>query len=169
VIKPTLERAVNEQINAELYSAYLYLAMRAWLERAGLPGMAHWMQIQFQEEMAHAERFYAYLLQRGGSVELRGVDGPPGAWDSPLAVFVETLAHERTVTARIDELATLALAERDHATHAFLQWFISEQVEEEATAEGLIQQLRRIGDSGQGALMLDREMAARVFTPPPPI
>jgi ferritin len=166
MIKPALEAALNSQINAEYYSAYLYLSMSAWAEREGLPGMANWFKVQFQEEQAHADRFFRYVIERGGRVTLTAIDGPPAAWESPLAAFEATLTHERHVTALIDALASLAMDERDHATLAFLQWFITEQVEEEANAENMAAQLRLVGDSGHGRLMLDREMAARVFTPP---
>ncbi|MFH1469256.1 MAG: ferritin [Pseudomonadota bacterium] len=166
MIKPAIQEALNNQINAEYYSAFLYLSMSAWAEREGLPGMANWFKIQFQEEQFHADRFFGYLLERGGHVTLTAIEGPPSSWSSPLEAFEATLVHERHVTSLIDALASLAMDERDHATLAFLQWFITEQVEEEAAADAIVAQLKLVGDSGHGRLMLDREMAARVFTPP---
>jgi ferritin len=167
MLEPSLERALNDQINAELYSAYMYLSMSAWFDDAGFPGMATWMKAQYQEEMFHVDKFFHYVLERGGKVTLRSIDAPPTQWDSALDVFEKTLAHERHVTGLINDLASLAMDERDHATLNFLQWFIAEQVEEEATASELVNQLRLVGASGHGMLMLDRELSTRVFTPPP--
>ncbi len=167
MLKPSLEKALNDQINAELYSAYMYLSMSAWCDDQGLSGMANWMKAQFQEEMFHADRFFHFVLERGGRITLRAIEAPPTEWASPLDIFEKTLAHERHVTSLVNDLASLALDERDHATHNFLQWFISEQVEEEATADNLVSQLRLIGASGHGLLMLDREMQTRQVTPPP--
>ena len=167
MLKDSLEKALNAQINAEMYSAYMYLSMSAWFDDHGLPGMSNWMKAQFQEEMFHADKFFHYVLERGGRVTLAAIEAPPVEWGSALDAFVKTLDHERHVTGLINDLASLALDERDHATHNFLQWFIAEQVEEEATAEEFVNQLRMVGNSGHGMLMLDREMKARVFTPPP--
>ncbi len=167
MLEPSLERALNDQINAELYSAYMYLSMSAWFDDAGFPGMAKWMKAQYQEEMFHVDKFFHYVLERGGKVTLRSIDAPPTQWDSALDVFEKTLAHEQHVTGLINELASLSMDERDHATLNFLQWFIAEQVEEEATASELVNQLRLVGASGHGMLMLDRELSTRVFTPPP--
>ncbi len=166
MMKPSLEQALNAQINAELYSAYMYLSMSAWFDDAGLPGMARWMKAQYQEEMFHVDKFFHYVLERGGKVTLAAIDAPPTEWDSALDVFEKTLAHEQHVTGLINDLASLAMDERDHATLNFLQWFIAEQVEEEATASELVNQLRMIGQSGHGMLMIDRELGVRVFTPP---
>ncbi len=168
MLKPSLEKALNDQINAELYSAYMYLSMSAWFDDAGFPGMAKWMKAQYQEEMFHVDKFFHYVLERGGVVTLRSIDAPPTSWESALDAFEKTLTHERFVTSLINDLASLSLDERDHATHNFLQWFISEQVEEEAVADNLCSQLRLVGSSGHGLLMLDRELATRVFTPPAP-
>ncbi len=166
MLKPSLETALNDQINAELYSAYMYLSMSAWFDDAGFPGMAKWMKAQYQEEMFHVDKFFHYVLERGGKVTLRSIDAPPTQWDSALDVFEKTLAHEQHVTGLINELASLSMDERDHATLNFLQWFIAEQVEEEATAGELVNQLRMVGKSGHGMLMLDRELGVRVFAPP---
>ncbi len=166
MLKPSLEKALNDQINAELYSAYMYLSMSAWFDAAGLPGMAKWMKAQYQEEMFHVDKFFHYVLERGGKVTLRAIEAPPTEWASALDAFEKTLSHEQFVTSLINELASLCMDERDHATLNFLQWFIAEQVEEEAIAGELVSQLRMVGQSGHGMLMIDRELGVRVFTPP---
>ena len=161
-----MEKALNGQINAELYSSYLYYSMSAWFESKGLPGFANWMNCQVQEEMAHARKFYDFINQRGGRVTLTAIDGPETEWDSPLAVIEATLAHEQKVTALINGLLDLALDERDHATNIFLQWFVTEQVEEEDSVNSVLQQLKQTGVSEGGLFLVDRELAKRVFTPP---
>lgn len=161
-----VEEALNDQINAELYSAYLYLAMATYLEHEELPGMAHWMSIQVQEELYHAKRLYDYVFNRDGRVALRSIEAPPGEWDSPLAAFEAAYAHEQQVSKRIHDLMALARAENDAATESRLDWFVAEQVEEEATIKAIVAQLRRTGDFGPGLLLIDRELAQRVFAPP---
>lgn len=152
---------LNEQINAELYSAYLYLSMSAWFEDENLPGFAAWMRMQAQEESAHAMRFFAYITERGGRVKLGAIDAPPAEWKSPEAAFENVLEHERKVTSLIHKLVELARGENDYATDAMLQWFVNEQVEEEATAEDILQKLRRLKDSPQGLFMLDATLGER--------
>jgi len=166
MLDPKMEKALNEQIVAEMYSAYLYLSMAAWFDSEGLSGFGRWMRAQFQEEQVHGLMMFDYVAERGGRVELGAIDAPPSKWDSPLAVFEHTLEHERMVTGRINELVDLARELSDHATDNFLRWFVTEQVEEEDNADSIRGQLRLIGDHGQGLLMLDRELGARVFTPP---
>lgn len=166
MINKKMEAALNKQINAELYSAYLYLAMNSYFNSLSLQGFANWMRIQALEEMTHADKFYKYVTERGGRVTLEAIDKPPAAWKSPLAVFEQVYRHEQKVTSLIHSLVDLAIKEKDHATNTMLQWFVNEQVEEEANADALVQQLKMIGDNGYGLLMLDRELAARVFTPP---
>jgi ferritin len=166
MISRKMEKAINEQINAELYSAYLYLAMAAHFQALNLPGFANWMRVQTQEETAHAIKFYDFVLQRGGRVTMTAIAAPPVKWDSPLAAFQHTYEHETKVTERINQLTDAALAEKDHATHNFLQWFISEQVEEEANANQLVQKLTLMGNDKSALFMLDRELAARVFINP---
>ena len=161
-----MEKALNDQIVAEMFSAYLYLSMAAYLKDQGLGGFASWMEAQFQEEQAHALKMFDYVGERGGHVRLGAIDAPPAEWDSPLHVFEATLAHEQMVTGRINKLVDLALELSDHATDNFLRWFVTEQVEEEDSADSIRQQLKLVGDNGQGLLMLDRELGARVFTPP---
>lgn len=166
MLKQNVEKALNQQINAELYSAYLYLSMSAHFQAMNLKGFANWMRMQAMEEFSHADRFSAFVLDRGGRVQLTAIEGPPVSWKSALAVFQDTYRHEQKVTGLINALVDLAIKEKDHATNNFLQWFVNEQVEEEAHAEELVQQLKLIGDAGHGLLMLDRELAQRVFTPP---
>lgn len=161
-----IRNAFNEQIRAELYSAYLYLSMSAYFQSMNLPGFANWMRCQSQEEILHAMKFYSFIHDRGGRVTLGPIDGPPTEWKSPLNVFEEAYQHERKVTGMINNLVDLALQERDHAANAFLQWFVTEQVEEESSADGVVQQLKIAGDQGSGLFMIDRELAARVFTMP---
>jgi ferritin len=157
--------AFNGQINAELYSAYLYLSMAAHFKSANLPGFANWMTVQTQEEVMHAMKFYNYVLSRGGKVKLTAIDGPPVNWKSPLEVFEHVYEHEQKVTGLINGLMNLAIAEKDHAANTFLQWFVNEQVEEEANADALVRQLKMAKDAPGAIFMIDRELAKRVFEP----
>jgi len=166
MIDPKMEKALNKQIVAEFYSAYLYLSMAAYFDAQGLAGFAQWMRSQFQEEQAHAFKMFNYVAERGGRVKLGEIDAPPSDWSSPLEVFEETLKHEQKVTGLINELVDLALDLSDHATDNFLRWFVTEQVEEEDSVDKVLSQLKLVGDNGQGLMMLDRELGARVFTPP---
>jgi ferritin len=152
---------MNEQVNAELYSAYLYLSMAADFEAANLRGMAHWMQLQAKEEVGHALKFFKHIFERGGRVTLTPIAAPPAKWDSAQAAFEAAYKHECHVTSLINELVDLAGAENDHASAVFLQWFVNEQVEEEANASEILHQLKMIGDSKQGLFMLDRHLAQR--------
>lgn len=167
MISTTMATALNEQIKWEMYSANLYLAMSAYLQDSGLTGFAHWMRVQYQEETAHALKFYDFLLTRGGQAAMLAIEAPPVAWENVLDLFEETFSHEQEVTRRINDLVYLAKEERDFATDIFLQWFVSEQVEEEENVKDIISKLRLIKGEGQGMLVLDKDMAARVFTPPP--
>ena len=167
MIKQTLQDALNNQINAELYSSYLYLAMSAYFEDQDLPGMANWMRIQAQEELIHVGKFFSYINDRDGRVMLKPIAGPPSEWGSPVEAFQAGYEHECKVTRLVGELVELAKKESDHSTENFLQWFVSEQVEEEATAKGIVGQLKLIGDNGYGLYAVDQELASRVFTPPP--
>ncbi len=168
MISDKMQGAINEQIKWEFYSAYLYLSMAAYFKDKNLPGFANWMMVQAQEETTHAMKFYNFLCDRGGKVQLQAVDGPPVEWSSIPAVFEETLNHERHVTQRINGLMDQAISENDHATRIFLQWFVTEQVEEEASVDELLKKLKLMGDGGNGLFMLDRELAGRVFNPPAP-
>lgn len=169
MISPKIQDAINEQINAEFWSAYLYLSMGMHFESEGHSGIANWFRIQFKEEQAHAEIFINYLIARGGRVELKPVAAVPTTWESPLAAFQDTLAHEEKVTALINKLYALAESEHDYATRGKLDWFVSEQVEEEETAQNLIGRLKLIGDNGLALFMLDQELAARTYTVPAPL
>lgn len=164
-----IQDALNEQINAELWSAYLYLSMGMHFEAEGRSGIANWFKIQFKEEQAHAEIFMNYLNSRGGRVVLQPIAEVPESWDSPLAAFEATLAHEQKVTAMINEIYALAEAEHDYATRGKLDWFVSEQVEEEETATQLVDRLKLIGNDGLALYMLDQELASRVFNVPSPL
>lgn len=166
MIGKKMEAALNKQINAELFSAYLYLSMNAFFHSINLQGFANWMRIQALEEMTHADRFYRFMTDRGGRIILDVIEKPPVKWASPLAVFEDVLKHEQKVTSLIHSLVDLSISEKDHATNAFLQWFVSEQVEEESNADTIIQKLKLIGDNGYGILMLDSELAQRAFIAP---
>jgi ferritin len=140
--------------------------MSAQFQAMNLKGFANWMRVQSLEEFTHADKFYNFLIDRGGRVILNSIEGPPTKWASPLAIFQDAYKHEQKVTGLINALVNLAIKEKDHAAHSFLQWFVNEQVEEEANADSIAQQLKLIGKNGQGLLMLDRELAQRVFVPP---
>jgi ferritin len=158
-----VQNAINEQINAEIYSSYLYLAMAAYFDGKGLEGFSNWMKVQAQEELTHAMKFYRYVYERGGEVILQSIEKPKTEFDSPLAVAKEVLEHEKKVTALINDIYTLALDEKDYATQSMLKWFIDEQVEEEAAAQQIIDKLEVTGEKGQGLYMLDKELASRTF------
>ena len=155
--------ALNEQIKNEFYSAYMYLAMSAYLADLGLPGFASWMRIQAKEEVTHAAKMYDYVLARGEQIELKTIDAPPAVWKNPLDVMQAALNHEKFVTKCINDLSDLAVKEKDHASQIFLAWFVTEQVEEEENFTDLVNALKLIKGEGQGVLMLDRELGARVF------
>ena len=156
-----MQTALNGQLNAELYSSYLYLSMNAYFKSVNLDGFANWMYYQAQEELEHSLKFYDFVIQRGGKVQLTQIAAPPTEWDSPKAVFEATLAHEQKVTGLINDLVEIAHEERDHATNIFLQWFVSEQVEEEESVGGVLEQLKLMGDAKGGLFMIDRELAKR--------
>ena len=156
-----MQTALNGQLNAELYSAYLYLSMNAYFKSVNLDGFANWMHYQAQEELGHSMKFYDFIIQRGGKAVLSQIEAPPTEWDSPMAVFEATLAHEQKVTGLINDLVEIAHEERDHATNIFLQWFVSEQVEEEESVGGVLEQLKLMGDAKGGLFMIDRELAKR--------
>ncbi len=166
MLSQKMQDALNAQINAEYYSSYLYLAMAAHCEAINLKGFANWMRVQTEEEMFHAMKFLDFVLERGGRVELKAIEAPQSKWESPLAIFEATLEHEQHVTSLINKLVDLAIAESDHATNSFLQWFVNEQVEEEATADGILQQLKLMQNAPGGLFMMDRELSQRTFTPP---
>jgi len=161
-----IQDAFNNQLNEELFSSYLYLSMSAYFESVSLMGFANWMRCQAQEELVHAMKFFSFINERGGRVVLAEVGAPATKWDSPLHAFREAYHHEEKITALINGLVDLALQEREHSANAFLQWFVTEQVEEEASTDAVVQQLKLAGDAGGGLFMIDRELAARVFVMP---
>ena len=166
MIGKKMEKALNGQINAELYSSYLYLSMATYFNSIDLPGFANWMRIQHQEEEFHGLKFFDYIQERGGRVTLQTIEAPPTEWSSPLNAFEETLKHEQKVTGLINDLVFLAREERDNAAEIFLQWFVTEQVEEEDNVNTILAQLRLIKDKPQGLFMLDKDLGQRTFTPP---
>lgn len=164
-LDPVVEQALNDQIQAEFQSAYLYLAMSARFETMNLKGFAHWLQLQWQEETMHAMKFYDFLLQRNGTVELKTLEKPATPFKTPLEAFEEVLEHEQYITGRIHSLYDLATEKRDYPLQSLLHWFIDEQVEEEDAARAVIDTLRLIGDEGPNLFLLDRELGARQAEP----
>lgn len=164
MLKEKMLKALNEQINAEQYSAFLYLSMSAWFEDKGLPGFGNWMYVQYQEELTHSNKFFTYVNDRSGKVELKTIEQVPTEFESVIDVVEKTLEHEQKVTGLINKLVDIAVEERDHATQSFLQWFVDEQVEEEANVEELLDSLRLTKGEGNGLFMLDRELSQRSFT-----
>lgn len=161
MLSEKMEEALNEQVNAELYSAYIYLSMAAYFRKTNLPGFARWMELQAQEEVGHAMKIYAFIDERGGAVALKAIDGPPTEWGSPLEAFEAAYGHEQKVTGMINDLVDLADEVDDKAAGAFLQWFVTEQVEEEASAHEIVQKLKLIGDQAGPLFMLDNVMGRR--------
>ena len=161
MINKTVQDAINEQIKNELYSAYLYLSMGAYFEAVNLPGFAKWMKVQAAEEQEHAMKFFEYVFERGGRVQLKAIDQPPFEWKSSLQVFEQVLEHEQKVTGMINSLYALALKENDYASQVMLQWFITEQVEEEKNAATIIEQLKMIDARETAILVLDHDLGKR--------
>ncbi len=165
MLSSKLVDAINDQIQYEYFSAFIYKAMQAYFEDEDLPGMANWMDVQFQEEMAHAEKMFQFVCEAGARVELKSMDAPRNAYGSPLEAFEVSLEHEQSVTARINNLMNLAQEEKNHAAQIFLQWFVTEQVEEEASVSHIIAKLKRVRDDGRGLMMIDQELSKRAFVP----
>lgn len=161
MIGKRMEEALNEQINEELFSAYLYLAMAAYFHSQGLEGMARWMELQAKEELGHAMRIFRHLVERGGRVTLKALKEPQAEWESPLAAFQAAYQHERHITAKIHQLVDLAQGEKDHAAFQMLQWFVAEQVEEEDQTKRAVELLERAGPDGRGLLIVDARFGAR--------
>jgi ferritin len=161
-----MEKALNEQINREMYSAYLYMSMSSHCTNRGLKGFANWFMVQYHEEMLHAMKIYEYINLQGGKVVLKAMTQPPSEFESPMDMFKKTLEHEQYITKSINELMELAISEKDHASRIFLQWYVTEQVEEEGNDNEIIGQLNIIKDNPQGLMMLDKELAARITTVP---
>ena len=166
MISKKMNEVFNGQVNAELYSSYLYLSMSTWFSEKSLSGFAGWMRAQAQEELFHSVKIIDYILERGGTVQLDTIEKPEGDWSSPLEVIQETADHEAKVTGLVNDLVDVALEERDHAANIFLQWFVAEQVEEESTVGEVVEKLKMIGGVSAGMFHMDMEMGKRVFTPP---
>ncbi len=165
MLSEKMQGTLNEQVNAEAYSGYLYLSMATYFESVGLRGFAQWMYMQAREEFYHASKLYNFIIERGGRAVFKAIDAPPAEWASPLAVFENAYQHEQKVTGMINNLVNLAKQENDHASDIFLQWFVTEQVEEEASADEVVQMLKLIGDGGQGLYMVDKELGQRTISP----
>lgn len=166
MLSENMKKELNNQINEELFSSYLYLSMSAYLNAKGLSGFSNWMRIQAKEELDHATKFFDYILERNEIVTLETIDQPKHEWNGILDIFEATLAHERHITERINFLASLAIEEKDFATQSFLKWFIDEQVEEEANDENMLNKLRLIGDNSSAIFFLDQEAGSRVYVAP---
>ena len=169
MLKPSLSKVLSEQVNAEYYSAYLYLTMSAYADRSGFKGFANWFFVQAQEEMAHGTHIYQHLLERGAMPTFADVKVPQNDFNSLEETFAKTLAHEQHVTELMNNIASIALNEHDHATYNFIMWFINEQVEEEANADELLTKVRLIGNNTALLYNLDAELATRVFVNPFPV
>ena len=167
MISKKMVKAINDQITKEYYSAYLYMSMSAYLETQDLPGFAKWMRNQAQEELSHGTIMFNYVCDQGEHVKLGAIAAPQTQFKSLVHVYEETLKHEKVVTASIHKIVDLAIKEKDHATKQFLEWFVQEQVEEEATANSWLGQVKRVAKGGDALFMVDKEAGARVFTPPP--
>ncbi len=165
MITKNIEDELNKQLNAELYSAYLYLSMSAFLSKKNLNGFSHWMQLQFEEEQAHAKKLFQYILDRGGNIQLEQISKPKTEWLGIIDIFEHVLRHEQAVTSMINDLVDAAMNEKDHATVALMQWYVSEQVEEEASVSDILDQLKLIEGKGSGLFMLDREAKQRILNP----
>ncbi len=161
MLDPRMLKLLNEQVNREIFSGYLYWSMASWFDANNLKGFAHWMKVQMREEIDHAKKFYDYINDRRGKVEMLPIEAPKNNWGSALEVFEDTLAHEQKVTELINNLVRTAKEVNDYATLEFLQWFVKEQVEEEANADEIVQKLRLAGDSPSVLLMLDQALGAR--------
>jgi ferritin len=165
MLNKKLESAINDQIQRELASAYIYLSMAAYFEARTFPGFANWMRIQFHEEQAHAFKFFDFVYDRGGAVKLQPIEGPPTEFESAVDVFTQTLAHEQKVTGHINDLYALAVEEKDYPSQTLLQWFIDEQVEEEKNAGDILDMLKMVEGNAHALLMLDRELGSRSMPP----
>ena len=163
VINEKMQAALNGQINAELYSTYLYLSMEAYFQSVNMAGFAKWMKAQTQEEMIHAMKIYDYVNQCSGRVILEMIEKPPSQWESPLAVFEAVYKHEQKVTGLINDLVNLAAEQKDDQTNTFLQWFVKEQIEEEDSANAVVEKLKSAKDSPDAMSILDNELGKRVF------
>jgi len=166
MLSEKMVKSINNQINREIYSAYLYMGMASFAVSEGMAGVANWFNVQVQEELSHANKLYDYVNQQGGRIMLLDIEAPPQDFKTVNDLFQKTLEHEKVVTGLINGLVDIARAENDHATEIFLQWFVTEQVEEEANAMDILQRLKLMGSEGNALFLLDTELAKRVYTPP---
>ncbi len=166
MLSKTIEKAMNDQMNFEIYSANIYMSMAAYFDSMNLVGFSNWMKVQYQEEIFHAMKFYGHINERGGRVRMGSMPEPPTDWESPLAAFENALEHERIVTGRINDIVSLSMAEKDHASTNFMQWYVAEQVEEESNVDGVIQKLKLMAGAPGALFMIDGELGQRVYTPP---
>ena len=166
MLNSKIQDAFNAQLNAETFSSYLYLSMSAYFDSQNFAGMANWMRIQAQEELTHAMKFFDFINERDGRVLLTQIETPKTEWASPLSAFEDAFEHEQKITGMINGLVDLSLGEKDHASNAFLQWFVTEQVEEESAAKTIVDRLKMIGDDAVALYMLDGELGQRTFQPP---
>jgi len=166
MLSSKMEKALNDQLNAELASDYLYLSMAAYFESQNLEGFASWMKIQSREEFVHAMKIYDYIQSRGGRVRFGALEAPQSEWGSPLAAFSAALEHEQMITSRINALVEIANKEKDNATHQFLMWFVAEQVEEEESASRVVERLKLMGDAPGGLFIMDQELGSRTVSEP---
>jgi ferritin len=163
MLNEKVEAALNEQLNKEIFSAYLYFSMSAWFSSRSLKGFANWMHIQGLEELTHSQKFFDFIVERGGRVRLSDIEAPRVEWDNSMEIYTETLKHEEFVTESINKLVSVARESVDNATEIFLQWFVTEQIEEEGNVNEIIDRLKMAGDNPSALLMLDSEMGKRVF------
>ena len=169
MLKKKIEDALNAQINAEMWSAYLYLSMAAYCHAQGQPGMGKWFEVQFKEEQDHAKILFNYVISRNGKVDLRPIEAVPTEWNGILNVFESSLRHEQSITESINKLFALTSEENDYATQSMLQWFIDEQVEEEENVQTIIDNIKMIKDNGYGIYMIDKELGQRAYNPATPL
>lgn len=165
MISEKLEKALNTHMGEELFSAYLYFSMSAYFKSISLDGFGDWMRCQALEEVSHTSKFYSFILERGGKPVLGALPAPKNIWSSPTEIFEDALAHEQKITGLINDLVDLSAVEKDHATSAFLQWFVTEQVEEEATAGKIVDQLKLLETHPGGVYLLDQELGTRTVNP----
>ncbi len=163
MLKEKIEKALNEQINRELYSSYLYLSMCAYAQKLGLPGIANWMKVQAKEELTHANKFFDYIIERNGKVELKAIDAVPVEFGNIIETFQKVLEHEEYISESINKLVDIAIEISDHATRSMLMWYVDEQVEEEANVVAILDQLRIVEGKGQGLYLIDKELSTRIF------
>ena len=169
MISKEMQKELNEQVNKEFFSAYMYLAMSAYCNTIGLPGFAHWMRMQYEEESLHVTKMYDYILDQGGAIHLQTIEEPPKEYGTPIEIIEQTLEHEQFITKSIHKMMGLAVEEHDYATQTFLQWYVTEQVEEEANVNDILAPLRMVGNDKGGLMMIDQKLSLRLAPTPFPV